>query len=691
MFALRRLGSALVASLSLASLVSAANTVNSTILVFARDTASGYSGTSGLAGYGIPYQLVVVPQAGITLPVLNSTATAGNFGGIIILSDVAYSYDSGWASAITAAQWAQLFAYQTSFGVRMVRLDVYPGSNFGTTTAIAGEGCCDAGVEQLVSISSNTAFPKAGMNTGAGVTTQGLWHYPAIINNASIATEIAQFAPAGDFTTTTTAAVINNIGGRQQMAFFMGFATDWSSTSNFLQHAYIHWMTRGLFVGRRRIYFNTQIDDMHLVTDIYQPAGSLYRVVPNDMATHVSWVNGLNSRLPAGSSYKVEIGHNGNGAIENALTIDPTSCTPNSAIEYAEQIDTPLEFQKPLGTGTNIWPATPTLYPAGWGTACLNKDPLAAWFRVAANRNAFFHISHTFTHEGLNNATNSDANKEIAFNRAWFYYMGLDSDATFSTTGIIPPAITGLHNGDVIRAWIANSIMHVVGDNTRPPLLNTVNEFWPLTSTVAANGYAGLTILPRWATTIFFNCDTAACTTAEWVNTSGGKGDFAALLANAKATNIRHLFGLHQDGFMFHQANLRADSAIPSYTVGSQSVQSLLQIWVETITQEMSRLTTWPLISLRQDDMATQFRNRQTRDGCSPNMVWNYSADNKNIVGATVTANRNTCSVPIFATFPSALKTSPGTNDGVGSDSLQYPITLSGAAKTYTFSTAISV
>lgn len=57
MFALRRLGTALVASLSLASLVSAANTVNSTILVFARDTASGYSGTSGLAGYGIPYQV----------------------------------------------------------------------------------------------------------------------------------------------------------------------------------------------------------------------------------------------------------------------------------------------------------------------------------------------------------------------------------------------------------------------------------------------------------------------------------------------------------------------------------------------------------------------------------------------------------------------------------------------------------
>ena len=35
--------------------------------------------------------------------------------------------------------------------------------------------------------------------SGAGISTQGLWRYPSIINNATIATEIAQFAPAGSF------------------------------------------------------------------------------------------------------------------------------------------------------------------------------------------------------------------------------------------------------------------------------------------------------------------------------------------------------------------------------------------------------------------------------------------------------------------------------------------------------------
>ena len=128
----RKMIFSLLAAVFLASLTAAQNTVSNTILVFARDSASGYSATSGLNAYGIPYQLILVPQAGITLPTLNSSNTNGNYGGIIVLSEVAYSYPTGWASALTAAQWQQLYSYQTSFGVRMVRLDVYPTSEFGT-------------------------------------------------------------------------------------------------------------------------------------------------------------------------------------------------------------------------------------------------------------------------------------------------------------------------------------------------------------------------------------------------------------------------------------------------------------------------------------------------------------------------------------------------------------------------------
>jgi hypothetical protein len=48
-----------------------------------------------------------------------------------------------------------------------------------------------------------------------------LYHYPATIKDASIATEFAQFAAAtaDGFKTTSTAGVINKISGRQQVCF----------------------------------------------------------------------------------------------------------------------------------------------------------------------------------------------------------------------------------------------------------------------------------------------------------------------------------------------------------------------------------------------------------------------------------------------------------------------------------------
>lgn len=106
-------------------------TVSSTILVIARDTSAATSGTSGLNAHGIPYEVLIVPQDGVALPALNSSATVGNYGGFITLSELSYQYSTGWASGLTSAQWQAIYDYQTAFGVRLARLDVYPTSDFG--------------------------------------------------------------------------------------------------------------------------------------------------------------------------------------------------------------------------------------------------------------------------------------------------------------------------------------------------------------------------------------------------------------------------------------------------------------------------------------------------------------------------------------------------------------------------------
>lgn len=695
-------GAAILAVAALTDIANAAvggSSVKSTILVLAPEGDSSYSATSGFDAYGIPYQLLSVPQGGVPLPTLNSTAKAGNYGGILILSDVSYDYSGDYHSALTQDQYTTLYAYQVAFGVRMVRLDTYPDDTSGTAAVAASdgsEGCCADNVEQLMSFTNVTGFPTANLKSGATVSTKNLYHYPAKITDSKTTWKIAQFAASGNFKSSSVAAVINNFSGREQMALFIGFATEWSATSNYLQHAYIHWITRGLFVGARKTYLGTQIDDMHLVTDIYYPQGKQYRVVPADVSAHVSWMKSVNSRLPAGSNYFVEIGHNGNGDIINSTNIgynlDNDPCVPVDAIYYDSPIESPdLEYMKPIGSGIDMWPQSPAKY--SWSLACCKLDKLATWFMTPANRDAFAHVSHTFTHLNLNNATYSDASKEIFFNQAWMKQVSIDA-GKFSPAGLIPPAITGMHNGDVIKAWLDNGITNVVGDNSRPVLLNPDNVHHILHSTVAANGYAGLNIIPRWPTAIYFDCDTQACTTQEWTDTSAGTGKFADLLAFEKDTTSRYLFGLRHDPYMFHQANMRA-TGVSSYKVGSQSVNSLLQIWVETVIQELVRLTNWPVTTLKHDDIAKTFLDREARDSCSPSLVYSYAADGKTISGATLsTANGNTCSVPVPVTFPGTASVSGGgsaTSDSVGSEPLIMWATMSGQPVTFSLGKAVSV
>jgi len=205
---------------------------------------------------------------------------------------------------------------------------------------------------------------------------------------------------------------------------------------------------------------------------MYLPNGTTFRIRTSDLETHKAWQAEINSRLPSGSRYLIEVGHNGNGDIEEAtdLPAGAASCDPNYAVEYNSPPDTPLEFQKPLGTGTDLWPAEFANYT--WSLACAKLDSIASWF--SNNLDTFAAVSHTFTHEELNNATYHDASREIYFNIAWFKHIGLWRSSQFSSTGLIPPAITGLHNGDAIRAWMDNGIRIAVGDNTRSVLRNQV-------------------------------------------------------------------------------------------------------------------------------------------------------------------------------------------------------------------------
>lgn len=433
------------------------------------------------------------------------------------------------------------------------------------------------------------------------MSTPGLSKYPAKITNTSTTSEIAQF---GSGTSKSTAAVINKFPtGRQQQVWFTAFDPNLTS-STLLSHAWVQWVTRGVYLGFRRVYFNTQVDDCFLKTELYQ-TGKSFRFVAADLKEHVTWMKEVNSKLPSGSSYVIELGHNGNGNIEEGVerdyNNDPAKCNPQEGVEYADQIDGPPEYMKPIGTGKDLWDKKFKSYQ--WSLSCSSMDAVQAYLVAKTNLHSFYHVSHTFTHEDETNATYSDVMKEISWNQEWFKRMGFtdsESAAYFSPNGLIPPGITGLHNGDAIRAWLENGITYAVGDNSRSVLMNVASRksnFHPIITNVKENGYDGAYIIGRYGTSIYYNCDLPDCDNTEWKAIAGGKGDFNAQLEYERSTNVPYLVGLRWDPYMFHQANMRVSDTKDLTLLGKSKKWSLLMAWTEAVIYEVARLyVVFPLL-----------------------------------------------------------------------------------------------
>ena len=204
----------------------------------------------------------------------------------------------------------------------------------------------------------------------------------------------------------------------------------------------------------------------------------IFRIRSEDLSHHVDWTANLNTKLTNGSSYFTEFGFNGNGNLIYDYTADKNvtsfSCDNPVFTDWQEPA-TDLEYIKPLGAGVSLWPAT---YSFHWTGECVFLDPLAAWLSNTSNRDAIGLVTHTFTHLELDNATYHDAIREIHINLQFAELLNITNSPKFSASGVIPPAITGLHNGDVIRAWSDNGLWNAIGDNTRPVLRNPVSQIY---------------------------------------------------------------------------------------------------------------------------------------------------------------------------------------------------------------------
>ncbi|KAI8800588.1 hypothetical protein BJ742DRAFT_764017 [Cladochytrium replicatum] len=498
---------------------------------------------------------------------------------------------------------------------------------------------------------ANAPLAAAGIQASVPMQTMvNISHYPASIVNATKAIPIAHFSTNELFPQdTVAAAIIQHDDGRQQMAFYMAFGS-WSQTSLLLCHMWFNWGTRGVYQGVRRLHLGIHIDDVFLPTEtadspysttygvgLYtdRSGANVYRLTVDDVVNLVSWQDTLNSRLANGSDVRLEFAFNMNGAVMiSKLDVDVP-------ISFQGGISTTRNFtyKKPLGDGVSQW-SDPLPVDIGLDKEALKQDPLFNHFVDNVDRLRQFHwVSHTFSHEELDQCTKYDAQNELKFNIQGAKLLGLEGQSFFSIRTMVTPQITGLFNGDALAAMKENGILAAVGDNSRTNLVSPRGLWFPVYTTMDTSNYDGGIIIPRSPAEVYFSC-----TTPELNQALYDKMYFAYYKGNSsyeenmqrEANRAMYKFlSLTHDPYMFHQANLR--TSLPTVTIGTQTgTFSLVQQWAEHVLQKMQSIVIWPVTSLKLDELLDSFLERELREACGLSTTLVLSKDVATLQGIEV-------------------------------------------------------
>ncbi|HLG72743.1 MAG TPA: hypothetical protein VK009_20175 [Chloroflexota bacterium] len=221
--------------------------------------------------------------------------------------------DGNVASALSAAEWQALDAYEADFGVRQVNWYGFPGA--------------DRGFTGTVSTVDTTQTPLSGHLTDAGKAA-----FPYLRPDAVLPFKNARAYLAKPADTGSTPLVVDGAGnalalvhsaddGRQELSLTV--ATNANLLHDMLlAYGLVNWAAQGLFIGERRAYLEPHIDDV-LIADALFTGGS-YRINAADLQALINWQNRFRGR-PNSHAFKLEMAFNGYGGAGN---YNPDDLTP---------------------------------------------------------------------------------------------------------------------------------------------------------------------------------------------------------------------------------------------------------------------------------------------------------------------------------------------------------------------------
>lgn len=459
--------------------------------------------TSILNQVGVPFDTLVASKTPLTAQALSDGLGAGRYQGILLTTgNLAYQASpNNWQSALTQAQWQMLWQYEADFRVRQATLYTYPAGapdNYGLTQINA------------------TSTPMPASLTPAG---QQLFSYlnPAIkisISNAwtYLATPISSTNPVSLLTTAdgySIASIYTYPDGRQNLAITTDGNPELTHTL-LLGYGVINWVSKGLFLGERKIYLTAQPDDALIPDDLWDTArlsdqtGLEYRMTGNDYNRLITWQNTLRASNANSAQIRLEMPFNGVGA---------SGIYPNDTLTNA----------------------------------------------VRANPNQFNWISHTYDHELLTAINYTDALAQLTQNQTVAQQLNF---TRYFKDSMIQPEISGLNNPEFLRAAKDFGIRYILSDTSQPGWKN------PSPNTGFYSIYQpSILIIPRYPTNLYYNVSRPAEWISEYNHFYGPGGlfptwdhalSYSEVLDKESEMWLRYLLKYDLNPVMFHQTNLRA-------------------------------------------------------------------------------------------------------------------------------------
>ncbi len=454
---------------------------------------------------GTPYTVYTATQTpnGLTADKLGA-GCHGYYEGVI-LTNGSLVYDNGttWASALSQAEWTNLWGYESTMGVRQVSWYTYPNADYGYQAPNAEVDTTSTPIATTLSTQGQSVFPY--LNAGTTVTIQDAYTYLAQPLTDGATTPLLSDAHGN-----ALLASHNYPDGRQALS--MTFDSDANLVhSMVLSYGVVNWVTKGLFLGERHIYMSPQVDDLFI--------------------DGAEWVPSTPCGTPVDQTGTV---YRNTGADWRATT---TWEVAKHASPITQNLSLTIAFNG-YGTTSDAGYSSDTLTPA-----------------VETTQNLFYWVSHTFDHLNLNRVSYATANSEITQNNA--VAQNPLHLTNYSSNIMVTPDVSGLANPNFLKAASDNGIRYLVTDTSIPdynnpsPNAGIYNSFQP-----------NILMEPRRPTNLFYNVSTPTEWVAEYnclyASYWGHNLTYSEILDKESDTLLTYLIKGDIDPWMFHVENLRA-------------------------------------------------------------------------------------------------------------------------------------